>query len=118
MAVERKAVVHVPAIVEAASVAEPMLSDDGACMVHECRGEAPAALVEVACGARVMAGVGHVAAMREAAYPPGLVAGRDEIGDQRLKTRCKMAGDRDRPRRGCNRHHPAATVDRRAIVLR
>ena len=81
MAMERKAVVHVPAIVEAASVAQPMFRDHGACTVHECRGEAPATLVEVACGARVMAGVGHVTAMCEAAYAPRSVAGRDEIGD-------------------------------------
>ena len=34
-----------------------------------------------------------MAAMREAAYALRLVAGRDEVGDQRLKTAGKMAGD-------------------------
>ena len=82
---DRKAVVHMPAIVKAAAVAEPMLGDDGARPVHEGRGKPPSALIEVACGARVMARVGHVAAMREAADAPWLVAGRDEVRDQRLK---------------------------------
>ena len=59
-----------------------------------------------------------MAAMREAAYAPGLVTGRDKVGDQCLETGCKMAGDRDRPRRGRNRDHAAATVYRGAIILR
>ncbi len=100
-----KAVVHVAAIVKATAIAEPMLSDDGPRAVHEGGGKPPSALIEVACGAGVMARVGHVAAMREAAYALRLVAGRDEVGDQRLKTAGKMAGDRDPPRRGRHCHH-------------
>ena len=67
-----KAIVHVAAVVKTTPVAEPMLSDDGARVVHEGCGKPPSALIEVACGAGVMARVGHVAAMREAAYVLGL----------------------------------------------
>ncbi len=118
MAVERQSVVHMPAIVETAAVTEAMLSNDSSRAVHEAYGEAPAALVEIAGGARVMAGVGYVAAMCEAAYMPGLVAGRDEVGDHGLETGCKMAGDRDRSCRGCHRNHAAAAVYRGAVMLR
>ena len=79
--VDRKAVIHVPAIVKTAAIAEAMFGDDGARPVHEGGGKPPSALIEVACGARVMARVGHVAAMREAAYTPRLVACRHEVGD-------------------------------------
>ena len=114
---DRKAVVHMPAIVKAAAVAEPMLGDDGARPVHEGGGKPPSALIEVACGARVMARVGHVAATREAAYAPWLVAGRDEVGDQRLKAAGKMAGDRDRSRRGWNCHHAAPMAHLGVVML-
>jgi hypothetical protein len=114
---EREAVVHVPAIVKAAAVAEPMLGDDGARPVHEGRGKPPSALIEVACGASVMARVGHVAAMREAADAPWLVAGRDEVGDQRLKAGGEMTGDGDRSRRGWNRHHAAPVAHLGAVMM-
>ncbi len=113
--VKGKAVIHVAAVVKAAAVAEPMLRYDGARAVHERDCQTPATLVEVACGACVMARVRHMTAMRQAADAPRLVAGRDEVGDQGLKTSRKMAGDRDRPRRGWYRHHPAC-VDRGAPV--
>jgi len=116
--VDRKAVIHVPAIVKAAAIAEAMLSDDGARPVHEGGGKPPSALIEVACGASVMARVGNVAAMRETAYMPRLVACRNEVGDQPLKAGGKMACNRDRPSRCRNRHHAAPPAHSGAVILR
>src|SRR5262249_55098302 len=96
------------AIAEAAAVAEPVALDDGAGMVHKRMGQAPAALVEIACGASIMPGVRDVTAMCQAADMPWFVAMRDEIRDQLLEARRKMARNRDRPRGGGDGHDTAA----------
>jgi len=82
-----QAIVDMAAIAKAAAVAEAVLDDDGVrLVVHERVREPPAALIEVASSADIVARVGHMAAMGQAADSLGLVARRDEIVDQRFKT--------------------------------
>jgi hypothetical protein len=103
-----QAIVDMAAIVESASIAEPVARNDGAGMIHERMGQAPAALIEIACGPSIMPGVGDVTAMRQAADMPRLVAISDEIRDQSLEARGKMARNGDRPGCGCDGHHTSA----------
>jgi hypothetical protein len=88
-------IIDVAAIVEAAAVAEPMSRDDFAGVVHEVGGFAPPALIEVAGGAVVVAGVRNMAAMRGAADRTRFVASGDEVGDQRLEPARKVARNPD-----------------------
>ncbi len=92
-------VIDVAAIVEAAAVAEAMSRNDCLGVVHEVGGLAPAALIEIAGCAVVVARVRDVAAMREAADIARLIASSHEVGDQRLEPACKVACHRDRA--GC-----------------
>src|SRR5262249_43271340 len=82
--------------------------DDGPGAVHERMGQAPAALIEIACGAGIMPGVGDMTAMRQAADMPRFIAMGDEVGDERLKARREMACNGDRPGGGCDSHDAAA----------
>ncbi|MGO9173358.1 MAG: hypothetical protein ACLP7P_15540 [Rhodomicrobium sp.] len=107
--VHRQAVIDVAAIVEAAAVAKAVAGDYGVGTIHEWNGQAPAALVEIACGAGIVPRVWHVAAMGQASDAPRFVAGRDEVRDQRLEAPREMAGDRDRPG-GCRYRDHAARV--------
>jgi len=110
----RQAVIDVAAIVEAAAVAKPVAGNDGVGTIHEWNGQAPAALVEIACGASIVPRVWHVAAMGQASDAPRFVAGRDEVRDQRLEAPREVAGDRDRPG-GCRYRDHAASVLRRGV---
>ena len=103
-------VIDVAAIAEAAAVAVPMPRDDCVGIVHEAGRLAPAALVEIAGRAVVVARVWDMAAMCGAADRVGLVASGHEVGDERLEPACKVAGHRYRPGRGGHPHQSAAFV--------
>jgi hypothetical protein len=104
----RQAVVDMAAIIEAAPVAESVARDDGARPIHEGVGQAPAALVKIACGARIMPGVRDVAAMRQAADMPRLVPLSDEVRDQRLEARREMFRNGNGPGGSGDGHDAAA----------
>jgi len=109
-------VIDVAAIAEAAAVTESVFRDDGVGVVHEAGGFAPAALIEIAGCAVVVAGVRNVAAMRGAADMARLVSAGDEVGDQRPEPVRKVAGHRYRS--GCGGHcdNAAATSARQGRV--
>jgi hypothetical protein len=91
------AVIDMATIVKAATVAEAVARDDGAGVVHERSRQTPAALIEIACGTGIMAGVGDMAAMRQTADTPRLIAMCGEVRDQRLKACREMACNSNRP---------------------
>ena len=92
-----QAIVDMAAIVEGASVAEAVARNNGAGVIHERMGQAPAALIEIACGTGVVPGVRNVTAMRQAADTPRLISMRGEVRDQRLKACREMACNSNRP---------------------
>ena len=106
------------AIAEAAAIAKPVLDNNSVGLViHEGSGQPPAALIEIACGAGIMPGIGHVSAMRQAADIPGFIPGRDKVGDQRLEAAREMAGDRDWPCGGLHADHAAAPPFGEAVLV-
>lgn len=110
MAMGWHAVVDMPAIVEAAAIAEPMFLDDGVGVIHEVHGAAPTRLVEIARRAVIVARIRHMPAACETADVARLIAGGDEIGDQRLEALGKVARDSDRPGERLHGHHAAAAA--------
>ena len=105
-------VIDVTAIVEAAAVAEPMLRNDRAGVVHEVGRLAPAALIEIAGRSVVVARVRDVAAMRGAADRARFVAGGHEVGDQRPEPVRKVGCHHDRSGCSGHRYQSAATPAR------
>lgn len=92
-------------VVKFAAVAKAVRDDDfvRARRIHKGNGLAPAALIEIAGGPCVMPRVRHMAATRKTADVPRPIAGGHKIGDERLKARRKLCGNRDRnARRGLN----------------
>jgi hypothetical protein len=105
-----QAVIDMAAIAEAAPVTEAMARDDRAGVVHKRGGQAPTALIEIACSAGIMPRVRDMAAMRQASDAPRLIAMGHEIGDQRLKARREMACHGDRPCSSLNCHYAGAML--------
>lgn len=91
----RKPIVHMPAILEVATVPEPMRPDDFTGAVHERHRQSPATLIEIARSTHIMPGVGDMASSGETADTPWLVTMGGEVRDQRFPAIGEMAGDGD-----------------------
>lgn len=102
-----RSIIDMAAIAEAAAVMQTVAGDDLMGVIHEANGLTPAPLIEIACGARVMARVRDVTPMCETADAPGTIAMGNEVGNQRLEAAGEAFCDRNRASRSRNGYHSA-----------
>ncbi len=109
----RQAIIDMAAVRKGTAVSKTVLLNQLICLggIHERRGEAPAALVEVARGTGIMPGMGDVAAGRKTLYTAWDIAGLLEIGDERLPGGLKVLCHPNRmPGYGFNRSYDGSCV--------